>query len=98
MAVYTPCIPVLLHKRRTAIKRITALGAEEVASMPLRTTCHNDLTFNRCLATLASRGEELVEVEMAIETWGFVGAIIVLEACHVIGCSMRGEIGYVLTG
>lgn len=98
MAVYTPSIPIFLHKGRCAVKWITALSAEEVAGMPFRTTCHDDFAFNGCLAALASRGEELVEVEMTVEAWGFVGAVIVLETRHVVGCGVRGEIGYVLAG
>lgn len=98
MAIHTPGIPVLLHKGRRAVKRITALGAEKVPGMPFRTTRYNDFAFDGRLAALASRREELVEVEMAVEAWRFVCAVIVLEARHVVSGSMRGEIGYVLAG
>jgi hypothetical protein len=67
MAIHTPRIPILLHKRRTTIKRIATLRTKEVSSMPLRSTRDDNLTFDRCLAALAPRTEELVEIEVAVE-------------------------------
>jgi hypothetical protein len=84
MAIYTPSIPILFHKRSCGIKWITALSAEEMSGMPFCTASNDDFTFNGCLAALAARGEELVEVEVAVEAWGFVGTVIVLEARHVV--------------
>lgn len=54
MTIDTPSIPILLHKRRSRVERITALGAEEVTRMPLRATRDNDLALDRRLAALAS--------------------------------------------
>jgi hypothetical protein len=98
MAIYTPSIPILFHKRSRGIKWITALSAEEMSGMPFCTASNDDFTFNGCLAALAARGEELVEVEVAVEAWGFVGTVIVLEARHVVCCGVRGEVGYVSAG
>jgi hypothetical protein len=41
---------------------ITTLGAEEVANMPFCSTSNNYLAFDGCLAALATRAEELMEI------------------------------------
>jgi hypothetical protein len=85
MAIDTPRIAILLDKGRGGIKRIATLSAEKVSSMPFRTTRNNDLAFDGSLAALAAGRKQFVEVEVAVEARGFVGAVIVLEACHVFG-------------
>lgn len=90
MTIHTPRIPFLLHKRRARIKRIAALGAEKVASVPLGATRNNHLALNRRLTALAAGRKELVEVEVAVEAEGFVGAVLVFEARHVVGRGVRG--------
>jgi hypothetical protein len=66
--------------------------------MPLRTARNNDLAFDRRLAALASRREEFVEIKMAEEAWGFVRAVVVLEARHVVDGGVRREEGDVGAG
>jgi hypothetical protein len=78
MTINTPSISFLLHKRRARIKRITALRAEKVSSVPLGTTRHDDFALDRRLARLAARREHLVEVEMAEETLRLISAVLVL--------------------
>ncbi len=46
---------------------ITALRTEEMTNMPLATTSNHDLSLDRCLAAPASRAEEFVKVQMAVE-------------------------------
>jgi hypothetical protein len=48
---------------------ITALRAEEVADMPFGTTRHYHFSFDGGLATLATGAEQLVEIQVAVETW-----------------------------
>jgi len=96
MAVDTPRIPILLHKRRRRIKRIATLSAEEVASMPLRATSDDDFALDRCLAGLAARGEVLVEVQMAVEAqaWLAVGGF---EGVELVLCQVFWELASVVT-
>lgn len=75
MASYTIRIPITLDKRRSRIKRIAALCAEEMSNMPLRAGRNDDLTFNWRLAGAAPGGEELMEVKVAVETQGIVGRV-----------------------
>jgi len=67
VAIHTPRVAFLLHKRRARIKRVAALRAEKVAGVPLGAARDNDFALNRCLAALAARRKELVEVEVAVE-------------------------------
>lgn len=94
MAVNAPSIPLLLHKRRATIKRITALRAEEMTNVPLGTTRNHDLALDRRLAAFAARGEHLVEIKMAVEPEGLV-AVFGLEALHVFVRGVRVEHGNV---
>lgn len=96
MTVNTPSIPIFLHKRCSAIKRVATLCTEKVTGVPFGAASDNDLAFNGRLAALAARGEELVEIKVAVETCGFVGAVVILEARHVVGCGVSGEVGDVL--
>ena len=64
-----------------------------MTSMPFRAAGNDNLALYGCLAALAARGEELVEVEMAVEAWRFVGAVVVLETCHVICGRVGREVG-----
>jgi hypothetical protein len=54
---------------------IATLCAEEMPRMPLSPASHNHLALNRRLAAFASRAEELVVVEMAIEAHSLVAVI-----------------------
>lgn len=92
MTINTPSIPILLYKRRVAIKRIATLGTEKVTSMPLGTTSNNDLAFNRRLAALAAGRKQLVEIEVAVEAGRFVCAVVVLEARHGVCGGVRGQV------
>ena len=67
MAAHAPRVAILFHERRLRIEGITALCAEEVPSMPLRTASDDDLAFDWGLAALAARREQLMEVQMAVE-------------------------------
>lgn len=68
VTAHAPRIPVLLDKRCRAIERISTLRTEEVASMPFGTASHDHFTLDWRLAAFASWAEQLVEVEMAVET------------------------------
>ena len=85
MTPHTPRIAILLHKRRRAIKRVSALCAEEVADVPLGAARDNDLAFDRRLAAFATWREELVKVEMAVEA-GRLVAIFGFEVEDIVGC------------
>jgi hypothetical protein len=67
MALHTPRIPIPLHERRLLIERVAALGAEEMAFMPLPAAGNHDFALDGRLAAAAARGEELMEVEVAVE-------------------------------
>lgn len=97
MTIHTPRIPILFHKRRARIKRIATLRAEKVSCMPLGAARDNDFAFNGRLARFAPRREEFVEVEVAEEALGFVGAVFVFEARHVVGRGVCGKEGDVFT-
>ena len=92
MAIHAPSVSIFLHKRGCGIKRITALSAEEMTSMPFRAASDDDLAFDWRFATFATRGEELMEVEVAVEAWRFINAIIILETRHVVCGGVGGEI------
>jgi hypothetical protein len=96
MTIHTPRIPILLHKRRARIKRVATLRAKKVSCMPLGATRDNHLAFNGGLARFASRGEHFVEVEVAEEALGFVCAVFVFEAGHVVRGRVRGEEGNIV--
>jgi hypothetical protein len=83
MTVHTPRIPIFFHKRRAAIEWIATLRAEKVTSMPLRSTRNDNLAFDRCFARLAARGEELMEIEMAVKPPRFIGAVIMFQTRHM---------------
>jgi hypothetical protein len=97
MTSYTPCISVFLHKRRRAIKGITALRAKEMPDVPLRATRDHDLALYRCFTRLAPRREEFVEIKMAVESHGFVSTVFLLETHHVFGGWAGGQELDVLT-
>lgn len=86
MAPHTPGIALLLHKRRRAIKRITALRTEEVSNVPLCSTRNHHLALNRRLARFTAGREKLVEVEMAEEPQRLVEPVFVLETLHILVC------------
>jgi hypothetical protein len=96
MAPYTPRIPLLLDKRRAAVKRVAALRAEEVTNVPLRTARDDDLSLDGCLAALAARREQLVEVEVAVEAQGLVMPVFSLELLHRFVGRMRVQHGKVV--
>jgi hypothetical protein len=60
---------------------IATLGAEEVANMPFSTACHNNFSFDGCLAALAAWAEQLVEIEVAVESW-HAGLMVVGFCCQ----------------
>ena len=68
-------IIVPLHEWGVAVEWIAALGAEEVAYVPLRASGHDDFAFDRRLAGAAPRAEELVEVQVAVEAEWVVGSV-----------------------
>lgn len=72
MTADAPGKAVLLDKRRGFIERIAALGAEEMADVPLAATGQNDLAFNRGLARATARAEFLMEVQVAVEAHAVV--------------------------
>lgn len=96
VAVDTPSITILLYERCAGVEGVTALRTEKVSSVPLRTTRHNHLSFNRCLARLAARRKHLMEVKMAEEALRLVRTIFMFQASHVLWIGVRGEEGNVL--
>ena len=67
MTPHTKRIPALLHKGGFPLERIAALGAEEMPNVVLTPGGEDDLAFDRRFAAATSWGEELVEVEVAVE-------------------------------
>jgi hypothetical protein len=67
LAIDAPCVPVLLNVRHAVVKRVTTLGAEEMAVVPVSTESDDVLTENRGLAVLTARGEQLMPIKMAKE-------------------------------
>ena len=63
----TPCVAILLDVRHAALKRIAALGTEEVPEMPVSTEGDDVLAHDGRRTVLAARRKELVPVQMAIE-------------------------------
>ena len=62
MAIYTPGKPIFLHKWCIRVKRISAFSTEEMAHVPLPTTCYYHFAFDGGLARPAPRTEILMEV------------------------------------
>jgi hypothetical protein len=58
--------------------------------MPLRSTSNDNLTLNRRFARLAARGEELVEIKMAVKPPRFISPVIMFQPCHIFGRGVRG--------
>ncbi len=83
MTPHTPRVPILLDKRRLRIKRVSTLRAEEVPNVPGGAAGDDDFRLDGSLARFASRGEEFVEVEVAVEAGGRVG-VGVVEVCWFI--------------
>lgn len=54
-----------LFKRKTYI---TTFGAEEMTNVPFGATCNHNFALDRRLAALASRAEQLVKIQMAVES------------------------------
>lgn len=96
MAVYTPRIPLLLHKGRRRVKRVAALRAEKVTGMPFCAARDDDFALDGRLARLAAWREELVEVEVAEESLAFICAVLGFEARHVVGGGVGGQHGDVV--
>jgi hypothetical protein len=69
-----------IEERKDLETYIAALGAEEVANMPFSAACHNNFSFNGCLAALAAGAEQLVEIEVAVEPW-HAGLMVVGFCC-----------------
>lgn len=70
--------------RKTAY--ITTLRAKEVANMPLRSTCYNYLALNGSLATLTTRTERLVKIQMAIEAQRVIAIRVGARLCDFFAC------------
>ena len=96
MAPHAPGVPLLLDKRRLAIERVAALGAEKVSDVPLGAARDHDLALDGRLARLAPRREHLVEVEVAVEPEALVEPVLVLEPLHVFVRGVRVQHGEVL--
>ena len=74
-AAHTPRVPILLNKSRALIERIPALGAEKVSLVPCVPARDDDFSFDGRGAGFAARGEELVEIEVAVELYGGGGGV-----------------------
>jgi hypothetical protein len=98
VAVDTPRIPLLLHKRHVGIKRITALRAEKVARVPLRATRNDNLALDGRRTAFTARTKALVKVQVAVEPWRLVGTILVLQALHLLRRFPAGQEGDVVAG
>ena len=82
MTRYTIRVPALLDERGVAFERVAAFRAEEVAHVVFAARGEDDFAFDGRLAGAAARAEEFVEVEVAVEAEGVVGAVesIVFQA------------------
>lgn len=67
LARHAPRIAVLFDMRHAALKRVAALGAEEVAKVPVVAQRHHVLAHDGSRAVLAPRREQLVPVQVAVE-------------------------------
>lgn len=67
LARHAPRITVLFDMRHAALKWVPALGAEEVAKVPVVAQCHDVLAHNGRRAVLAPRREQFVPVQVAVE-------------------------------
>ena len=85
---YTPSIAVFLDKRCFTVEWIATLCAEEMSRVPFCTASDNDLAFNRGLAALAPRREQLMEIKMAKESQASIAVFDLLPPELVDGdCS-----------
>ena len=75
MTRHTISIPALLDKGSMAFERVAAFRAEEVAHVVFAARGEDDFAFDGGLAGAAAGGEEFVEVEVAVEAEGVVGAV-----------------------
>ena len=75
MTSHTPRIPFFFHKGILGSKRVTAFGAEEMSNVPFAATSDHHFSLDGCFAATASRGKELMEIEVAIEAKRFVGIL-----------------------
>ena len=98
MAIDAPRVPVLFDERGGGIERITALGAEEVAGVPLGAAGDDDLALDGGFAGFAAGGEALVEVEVAVEARRWVGAVARFQVRHCFRGLPAGEEGDVVAG
>jgi len=69
----TVCVVVALNERSSAVEWVTTLGTEEMADMPFRSSCNNDLALDRCFAGTAARRKELMKIKVAVEAERIVG-------------------------
>lgn len=67
LAGHAPRIPVLLNVRHPPLKRIAALGTEEMSVMPVFAERYDVFAQDGRLAVFAMRREQLVPVQMAVE-------------------------------
>lgn len=67
MTPHAKRIAALLHKGGFLLEWIAALGAEEMPNVVFTPRGEDDLAFDRRFAAATSWGEELVEVEVAVE-------------------------------
>lgn len=72
LAADTPRIAVLFDMRLALAERLTTLGAEEVADVPVGAQCHHVLAHDGSFAMFAARGEELVPIKVTVETQALV--------------------------
>ncbi|KAK5634733.1 hypothetical protein RRF57_010446 [Xylaria bambusicola] len=70
-----PRVAVLLDVRHALLERVAALGAEEVAKVPVLTEGDDVVTENGRLAVLALRRKVLVPVEVAEEPHALVAVL-----------------------
>lgn len=88
----TPGIIVLLDKGRGSIEGVAAGGAEEVALVVRVAAGDDDAGFDGRLAGFAAGGEELVVVEVAVESRGIVDAVGEVELVGFLrGGGFRGQ-------
>lgn len=89
MTSYTPRIPIFFDKGHFRIEGISALCAEEVPHVPLRAASNDDFALDWGFAALTSRGEEFVEIEMAVEA----EAGVAVGGFHAVEVVLSGAFG-----
>ena len=76
LAVDAPCISVLFDMCHAVLKRVTALGAEEMAKVPMVAKSNDMFAKNWGSAMFATRRKELVPIEVTEEAETIIAVLV----------------------